>query len=54
MLKALALFILALIFIELLPYIVFILIALVGLLLKYAWIPVVVVGIIWLFSLFEK
>lgn len=52
-LKLLALFILALMFIMLLPYIVFAIITIVALLLKYAWLPVVIVGIVWIFTLFE-
>ena len=53
-LKILAIFILALILIELLPYIVLIIIGLVALLLKFAWLPVAIVLIIWLFTIFDK
>ena len=53
-LKMLAVFILALVFIELLPYIVLVIIGLVALLLKFAWLPVAIVFIIWLFSIFDK
>lgn len=53
-LKILAIFILALILIELLPYIVLIIIGLIALLLKFAWLPVAVVFIIWLFTIFDK
>ena len=53
-LKLLAIFILALVLIELLPYIILVIIGLVALLLKFAWLPVAIVFIIWLFSIFDK
>lgn len=53
-LKMLVVFILALVFIELLPYIILVVIGLVALLLKFAWLPVVIVFVIWLFSIFDK
>lgn len=54
MLKLLSVLILCLMFIALLPYIVTALIVAVAILLKYAWIPVVFAGLLWLLSVIDK
>ena len=54
MLRMLSVVILCLMFIALLPYIVTALCVAIAILLKYAWIPIVLVGILWIISIIEN
>ena len=54
MLKMLAVFILALVLFEFLPYVILIIVGAVALLLKFAWVPIVLALILWLYTFIEE